>query len=168
MKTYIATGFGNWEAHNRLRDALAKHGITLTYDWTDEAKAASIPAFNPEVFETHARIKEIAIAEVNAVLAADFVIVLLPGARGTHVELGVALAAGLRRVFLLMQAPDLAEAPPVPFYYHPNVIRLSVEGATAEMQAEAIMQVLRKAREDARGDDGLGLWEWADDHDSDR
>ena len=56
----------------------------MTYDWT----TAGGPAASTET------LAEICQAEVDGVLSADRVIFLMPGGRGTHVELGLALASG--------------------------------------------------------------------------
>lgn len=81
---YIATGLENFELHNQVRDRLKPYNIKLTYDWTTHG---SLKHTSVE------RLKEGARAEIDGVLEADFVIVLLPGGRGTHTELGMAIAA---------------------------------------------------------------------------
>lgn len=60
-------------------------GHELTYDWSVHG---SVKLTSKE------RLQEVAAKELGAVLEADFVVVLLPGGYGTHVELGLALASG--------------------------------------------------------------------------
>ncbi len=48
-------------------------------------------------------LKMIAQKERNAVLEADFVVILLPGGKGTHIELGIALGQG-KKIYLY--SPD--------------------------------------------------------------
>lgn len=112
MRFYVCTAFQNSRAHNVVRDALRGHGHEITLDWT-----SGMPEEDPE---------KIGILEVDAVLEADFVCVLLPGGRGTHVELGVALG---RRIPVLLHAREEADLLDVhgmtsPFYHHPQVARI--------------------------------------------
>jgi hypothetical protein len=121
MKTYyIATGLKNVEAHERARTMFEREagrwGIVgdwqLTYDWTLGGKIED-DRLRPSV----------AIAEVEAVKRAAVLLMLVPGGRGTHVELGVALA--LDKIVIIVAASE-EEAngqygfPPV-FYRHPLV-----------------------------------------------
>lgn len=91
MKYYIATKLENHLAHNQLRDQLQEQGHEITYDWTTH---------NAVYREGLARIKEVIDLEIQGVLAADTVIVLWPGGRGTHVELGIAIAAKKNIIFM--------------------------------------------------------------------
>lgn len=84
MKFYIATSLERADAHNLVRDYLVRLGHTITYDWTTHGSVQ---------MEGIDRIREVALDEMRGVLEADAVIVLLPGGRGTHTELGMALAA---------------------------------------------------------------------------
>ena len=81
---YIATGLENFEEHNLLARVLADQGIGITYDWTHHG---------PVYREGARRCAEVAAAESNGVIIADAVVILLPGGRGTHVELGIAIGA---------------------------------------------------------------------------
>ena len=62
------------------------------------------------------------VTDVSAVLEADFLVVLLPGGRGTHTEMGVALGVG-KQVYLVGTDLELA-TDPVAFYHHPRVTRV--------------------------------------------
>jgi hypothetical protein len=84
MQVYIATRLERHLQHNLVRDALARFGVGCSYDWTTHG-----PVFREGI----PRIREVAKAEIDGVLQADAVVVLLPGGRGTHAELGAALAA---------------------------------------------------------------------------
>lgn len=99
MRYYIATRLERAGDHNQLRDALGARGHEITYDWTTHG-----PVFRHGL----ARIREVAQLELEGVLAADFVVVLLPGGRGTHAELGMALATG-KPVFLHQTIYDLPD-----------------------------------------------------------
>jgi nucleoside 2-deoxyribosyltransferase len=115
MKYYIATKLENHAEHNRVRDHLAKLGHEITYDWTPHG-----PVYRSGL----ERIREIAELETKGVLDADVVIVLWPSGRGTHVELGMAIAAGKPVIFISsLQAHHEATTETCAFYHHPLVKR---------------------------------------------
>jgi nucleoside 2-deoxyribosyltransferase len=114
MKYYIATKLSNAQAHNRLRDLLSEQGHHLTYDWT---------IHGPVWTEGYKRCQEVGEAELKGVADADFVIVMMPGGRGTHVELGAALI--LNKMVLFFSENEEDHQPISPhfssFYAHSNV-----------------------------------------------
>ncbi len=116
MKYYIATSLSRMAAHNRVRDALTTLGHAISYDWTLHGNVKCV---------SKERLREVAILELDGISRADFVVVLLPGGNGTHVELGFAIASG-KRVFLHTEDPAVFELGPQTkaFYHHPDVIRL--------------------------------------------
>lgn len=83
MKYYIATSLQRANVHNIVRDALNKLEHVITYDWTihGSVKNTSIN-----------KLREIGTLELNGIKNADFVVILLPGGRGTHTELGFSIA----------------------------------------------------------------------------
>ncbi len=89
MKFYIATGLKNFEKHNIVRDGLLKLGHEITYDWTIHGSVK-----NKGIEE----LQEKGMLEVKGVKDADFVVVLLPGGRGTHSELGMSIALGKKTI----------------------------------------------------------------------
>ena len=99
MKFYIATRLERALDHNLVRDTLVVRGHEITYDWTHHGSVQR---------DGTTRIREVSLAEKRGVLAADFVVVLLPGGRGTHVELGMAIAAG-KPVILHTQDDELLD-----------------------------------------------------------
>lgn len=117
---YIATGLKNADAHAAARkvfeapqaDKPQLSSWHLTYNWTTGGK----------IEDDHLR-PSIAIAEIEAVKLAWLLLMLVPGGRGTHVELGAALAMGKT---IIIVSPSEEEAngsygfPPV-FYRHPLV-----------------------------------------------
>lgn len=121
MKYYIATKLENHEEHNRVRDMLSELGHEITYDWT----------FHGSVWRDGLeRCRKVAILETQGVVSADVVIVLWPGGRGTHAELGIAIGANIPVVFVSSN-PDHHCATPetCAFYHHPLVVRLRATSA---------------------------------------
>jgi isopentenyldiphosphate isomerase len=83
MKFYIASKLENFEQVQDLSNLLKSFGWEHTYDWT---KHGSVKESNVET------LKRIGQQEFDGVNNADIVIVLTPQGRGTHVELGMAIA----------------------------------------------------------------------------
>ena len=103
-------------AHNVVRDNLNTWGHDISYDWTLHGSVKST---------SKERLREVATLELNGVAEADFVVVLLPGGSGTHLELGFALAKG-KTVFLHSEDSLLFELGPQTnaFYHHPDITHL--------------------------------------------
>lgn len=116
MKFYIATSLSRAVAHNTVRDTLKKWGHEISYDWTLHGSVKSV---------SKERLQEVALLELNGVSKADFVVVLLPGGNGTHLELGFAIAKE-KKVFLHTEDSLAFELGPQTnaFYHHPDIIRL--------------------------------------------
>jgi nucleoside 2-deoxyribosyltransferase len=116
MNYYIATKLENHAEHNRLRDALSALGHRCTYDWTHHG-----PVYGSGL----ERVREIAQLEMRGVLDADALIMLWPGGRGTHVELGAAIAAGKPCVIVSdVEGHHVASPETCAFYHHPCVTRV--------------------------------------------
>lgn len=117
MKFYIATGLENANNHNLVRDALVELGHEITYDWTTHG---AMWMHGPVVMEETAK------KELQGVYDADFVVVILPGGRGTHVELGAAIMCN-KRLFIFAQ--DDAAFEPAPgvcvFHFCPGIERIT-------------------------------------------
>lgn len=116
MKYYIATSLSRSAEHNLVRETLNKYGHIISYDWTLHGSVKSVSL---------ERLQEVAIFELDGILEADFVVVLLPGGAGTHLELGFAIGTN-KKIFLHSQDPSLFELGPQTnaFYHHPMPIRL--------------------------------------------
>lgn len=116
MQFYIATSLSRAAAHRMVRDALKACGHEIVYDWTLHGSVKSV---------SKERLREVATLELGGIAKADFVVVLLPGGSGTHLELGFSIAKG-KRVFLHSEDPLAFELGPQTnaFYHHPDVTRL--------------------------------------------
>jgi nucleoside 2-deoxyribosyltransferase len=106
---YLATRKDRETQANAIAEALTAEGWKRTFVWTAEDGA------DPD------RHAELAQQEIEAIISADVLIVLLPGGYGTHVEIGAALALGKP---VILHAPDrkTLETPyRCVFHYHPGV-----------------------------------------------
>lgn len=117
MKYYIATSLRRADHNKRVQKGLTPYGYEITYDWT---KHGSVKHVSRE------RLQDVAIQEVNAVLEADIIIVLLPGGLGTHTEFGIALGLG-KKVIIHAEDQSFFDIgdKTVAFYHHPNLIQIS-------------------------------------------
>jgi nucleoside 2-deoxyribosyltransferase len=123
LSFYIATGLERAADADRVAAALTARGWKQTYRW---AAHGSVQAEGP------ARIAEVAAAERAGVLAADVVIVLLPGGNGTHWEAGLADGAGIPIVLCGTTEQRMRNGRECAFYYGPNVTRVEHEEDIAE------------------------------------
>lgn len=118
MKYYIASGLENAERVNAAAAKLDSLGGQRTYDWTahgDVRKAGE------------ARMREVSEREIAAVTEAELFLALLPGGKGTHTELGAALATISNKRVVLWSETGLefeAGASSCVFYRYPEVVRL--------------------------------------------
>lgn len=110
MKFYIASSVHNVGNVRVVRDLLQARGHEITYDWTMH--------LDPE-----ANFAKISQLELGGVVAADRVIVMLPGGRGTHTELGAALVLGKLVIMHLPRESGFYDERGMPcvFYYHPRI-----------------------------------------------
>ena len=134
---YLSTRKDRSAAAANLTEALHAAGWERTYTWSDLG-SAGVEAFAAA-----------ASTELEAVRAADVLIVLLPGGFGTHVEIGAALALGKP---VVLHAPDRGtlETPyPCIFHYHPGVT-LMVSEAMQVPDLVAAMERVRNAWRSAR------------------
>src|ERR1700676_1642333 len=79
---YLATAKDRGEELATLVEALKSHGWERRYAWNGEDEGGP------------AQFSDIAVKKLKGVADADVLIVLLPGGRGTPVEMGAALALG--------------------------------------------------------------------------
>lgn len=121
MKFYIATRLSNVAAMQAMRDHIIESGGVLSYDWSAHGM------LGPSKFDQW---ETIAKAEIEGVREADVLILLLPGGRGAHIELGCALGLG-KPVFVIGPQEafdDGSYGYPCLFYHHPLVVaRISEE-----------------------------------------
>ena len=133
MNYYIATSLSRMVAHHVVRDALKLCGHEISYDCTLHGSVKSV---------SKELLREVAVLELDAISRADFVVVLLPGGNGTHLELGFAIARG-KKVFLHSEDALLFELGPQTnvFYHHPDVVRFHCPLADVGMEVHSLLAV---------------------------
>ncbi len=106
MRVYIGTTLTNRPRARHVCHALEAAGHDVPMKWWDHPTiigAAGLSAISQRYEET--------------IAGSDIVVILLPGKRGSHVELGMALALG-KQVLLWDETDD---TPDCAFYAHPLV-----------------------------------------------
>ena len=120
MQIYNASKLENAPQVRAVRDALMKAGHSITYDWTQHGSV---------VGQGTERLKETAKNEAYGVASADMVVVLLPGGRGTHAELGMCIARNIP-VLLVSENPDhfRDRMDTCAFYWNSNITQFAYIG----------------------------------------
>lgn len=127
MTFYVASGIANFARVNEVAALLSANRHTRTYDWTTHGSVKDAP---------DDRKRTVASAEAQGVAGADLVVLLLPGAKGTHAELGLAIAHDrVKRIIVWSESPEPFDGSDgfCVFYHHPKVERVS--GSFAELSA---------------------------------
>ena len=88
MKFYIGSGMKNCELVNYYAKLLKENGWEQTYDWV---KNVSDGISKDDMIKY-------ASLESQGIIDSDVVIILLPGGRGAHIELGMAMALDRKSV----------------------------------------------------------------------
>lgn len=105
-KFYVASSFNNKDKVRYVSNELINQGYIHTYDWTKNERAS-----------TFQYLREIGQKEKEAVMEADFLIVLLPAGKGSHIEFGIALGQG-KRIYLYSQNEQINEIETTSTFYH--------------------------------------------------
>lgn len=114
MKFYIGSGFKNCELVNYYSKILEENGWKHTYNWAKNIKGD----------ETIEDLIECSKLEQKGIIDSDVVIILLPAGRGTHIELGMALALN-KKIFLCSATKDeFSVENTVNFYQLPSIVKL--------------------------------------------
>lgn len=105
-KFYIASSFKNIDSVRYVSEILVNKGYVLTYDWTKNERASSLDA-----------LIEIGQRELTGVKDEDFLIVLQPAGKGSHIELGIALGQG-KTIFLYSPEKEIEDLKTTCTFYH--------------------------------------------------
>ena len=106
MKFYIASGFTNKDDVRYVSEKLKRKGYIHTYDWTKNVRAS-----------TTEDLKKIGLLEKNAILESDFIVILLPAGKGSHIELGIALGQG-KKIYLYSPNEEVKDFEKTTTFYH--------------------------------------------------
>lgn len=118
MRFYVASGLENRDRVSRVIEKIGSLSHEMTYDWTVHG---DIRAKGKDVLNT------VAGNETFAVMDAGCVLILLPGGKGTHTELGIALASrSNKRIILWSETGEEfgSNEKTCAFYHHSAVEQL--------------------------------------------
>ena len=114
MKFYIGSGFKNYKLVDYYSKKLEENGWKHTYNWTKYISD----------YESIEDLIKYSKLEQKGIMESDVVIILLPAGRGTHIELGMALALN-KKIFLCSSNKDeFSTKNTVNFYQLPEITRL--------------------------------------------
>lgn len=126
MSFYIASSLKNKEIVKMMAAQLKMEGFNHSYDWTINDRADSMDL-----------LASIGESELSAVSNSDFLVMMLPAGKGSHIEMGIALGLG-KRVYLYSPNNDIYEFDKTSTFYH-------VAGGTKFVgDIESFMQFLMK------------------------
>ena len=112
MKFYIASSFKNIELVRYVSENLKNRGYIHTYDWTVNENVTTLE-----------ELKIIGEKEKTAVIEADFVVVILPAGKGSHIELGIAIG-NRKNIYLYSQNKEIDNIETTSTFYHlPEILK---------------------------------------------
>lgn len=152
IRFYVATKLEHAYRAKALHDLVTRNlGWQITYDWTSHGSVQG---------QGQARLEQVAAAELNGVRDADVVIVILPGGRGTHAELGAANALGKRVVIYAAEAemvdPFQPNSQTCAFYWNQNVWHLRANEGGTERLLAMLRIIEQQIRRKEAGEVGRG------------
>ena len=106
MRFYIASSFSNIETVRIVSGRLKRLGFHHTYDWTQNERGVTID-----------QLREIGQKEKDAIMEADFIVVLLPAGKGSHIEFGIALGQG-KTIYLYSPNGEVDDFDTTSTFYH--------------------------------------------------
>lgn len=106
MKFYIASSFKNIESVRYVSENLKNRGYIHTYDWTVNENVTTLE-----------ELKIIGEKEKTAVIEADFVVVILPAGKGSHIELGIAIG-NRKNIYLYSPNKEIDNIETTSTFYH--------------------------------------------------
>lgn len=115
MKFYIGASFKNCNLVNQISQDLINQGWVHTYNWANEI-------VEEETEEDLIRFTKL---EKDGIANADVIIIFLPAGRGTHVELGYALAKNKQIFLYSTDGEDFNVKDTVNFYFDTNITRVT-------------------------------------------
>lgn len=114
MKVYVAAQLADAQQAATIAGLLKRDGHTITYEWWNKPQLT---------YDDLDAVRTRGIEEVQAVLDSDALVLYAPGARGSHTEFGIAIAA--RKMVWYYEPIGRANSGYVcPFHHHPAVRRV--------------------------------------------
>ncbi len=100
-RVYIAGSIKNTTRVKDVISLLEYQGCKCVYDWTrcDQEKIKSCPSYRKQVIDD----------QLRGINNSEIFVLITPGGRGAHVELGVALSQNKKIILLLDNLTDLNE-----------------------------------------------------------
>lgn len=107
---YLSSRFSNTTNVKKVATDLLNLNFSQTYDWTTISQVTSME-----------QLKTIGKEELKGIQAADFLVLLTPAGKSSHVEMGIALASNLRVYVHSFDSNILSMEETSVFYHLPNV-----------------------------------------------
>ncbi|WP_041964921.1 hypothetical protein [Mesobacillus selenatarsenatis] len=123
---YVASSFKNIDTVRYVSRQLINKGYVQTYDWTENERASNLED-----------LKEISRKEKDAVLEADFVVILLPAGKESHIEFGIALGQG-KRIYLHSPDDEVNNFATTSTFYHLPEVQICI--GTIDELMETVMK----------------------------
>lgn len=114
MKFYIGSGFKNADLVNEFSEKLQSHGWEHTFNWTKYIS-------DYETIEDLIKYSEL---EQKGIEESDAVIIILPAGRGTHIELGMAIALKKKIYLYSSRKEEFDIENTVNFYQLPSIEKI--------------------------------------------
>jgi hypothetical protein len=114
MKFYVASSFKNIDKVREVSKQLKSRGYIHTYDWTQNEKVSTLED-----------LKLIGQQEKSAVAEADFIVVLLPAGKGSHIEFGIALGLN-KRIILYSPNDEVNNITATSTFYHLTEVEIFI------------------------------------------
>jgi predicted Rossmann-fold nucleotide-binding protein len=131
MNFYVASSFQNKEVVRAVSLQLKQIGWHHTYDWTQNERAISLEA-----------LQEIGLLEKQAIANSDVVVVILPGGKGSHIELGLAIA-WQKKIFLYSPNLEAMDLQTTSTFYHLPEVQIC-KGSIEELIATICISSFKK------------------------
>ncbi|MBB6022251.1 hypothetical protein HNR77_003348 [Paenibacillus sp. JGP012] len=128
-KFYIASSLKNVENVKYVIDQLKGMGFIHSYDWTQNDKVTSID-----------QMRDIGRKEMAAVKKSNFIVVLLPAGKGSHIELGIALGNSIK-TYLYSPNDEVNDIEKTSVFYHQDGVH------KCKGTLEELIQYIRKDQE---------------------
>ncbi|MEG1547766.1 MAG: hypothetical protein RR232_01745 [Clostridia bacterium] len=115
MRFYVASGLENRDKVHSVIQHLIMLGHQPSYDWTQHGDVRG---------DGQPRMREVSVSETSGIISSELVLIMLPGGKGTHIELGLALAScNGKRIMLWSEtgAEFVQGAGTCVFYHHPSI-----------------------------------------------